>query len=57
MWRVASKIRRCLASEGGPTAVEYAVMTAFVIAVLIGIITAFGNNATVQFTTVSSALS
>jgi len=55
MWRVASKIRRCLASEDGPTAVEYAVMTVFVIVVSVGIVTAFGGSVKVMFSSVSSS--
>jgi len=33
MWRVASKIRRCLTSDDGPTAVAYAVLAVFIIVV------------------------
>jgi len=55
MWRVASKIRRCLASEGGPTTAEYAVMTSFVIMVLIGIITALGSSVNALFGSASSS--
>lgn len=57
MWRVASKIRRCLASEDGPTAAEYSVMVGFIIMVLIGVITALGHGVNVHFSSVSSALS
>ncbi len=53
MWRLVAKIRRFLASEYGPTAVEYAVMMAFIIAVSIAIITAFGNSVNARFSSVS----
>jgi pilus assembly protein Flp/PilA len=43
-------------SEEGPTAVEYAVMLALIIAVCIGAITTLGSNANTIFTSVGSSL-
>jgi Flp pilus assembly pilin Flp len=54
MWRVASKIRPCLASEDGPTAAEYAVMAVFIIVVSIGIGTAIGSSMDASFSSVKS---
>jgi pilus assembly protein Flp/PilA len=49
-------IRDFLHREDGPTAVEYAVMLAFIIVVCITTITSMGNNVNKTFTTVSSKL-
>ena len=43
-------------SEDGPTAVEYAVMLALIIAVCIGAVTTLGQNANSTFGNVSAAL-
>ncbi len=51
--RVAGEFLR---REDGPTAVEYAVMLALIIAVCIGAITLVGQNANTTFTTVSGAV-
>jgi len=45
-----------LKAEDGPTAVEYAVMLALIIAVCIAAITTLGQNANGTFTTVGSAV-
>jgi pilus assembly protein Flp/PilA len=45
-----------LRSEEGPTAVEYAVMLALIIAVCIGAITTLGSNANTTFTSVGNAI-
>jgi pilus assembly protein Flp/PilA len=45
-----------LRSEEGPTAVEYAVMLALIIAVCIGAITTLGTNANLTFTSVGNAI-
>jgi pilus assembly protein Flp/PilA len=45
-----------LQREDGPTAVEYAVMQALIIAVCIGAITTLGQNANSTFGTVGAAL-
>ena len=42
-------IRRFLASEDGPTAVEYAVMLALIIVVCIGTVTNIGTKANASF--------
>jgi pilus assembly protein Flp/PilA len=45
-----------LRSEDGPTAVEYAVMLALIIAFCIGTITTLGSNANAKFNTVANTL-
>ena len=45
----ASSLFRFLKDEGGPTAVEYAVMLALIIVVCITAITALGTNANNTF--------
>ena len=40
----ASKVRRFLASDDGPTAVEYAVMLAMIILTCIGTVATFGGQ-------------
>ena len=50
-------IKRFLASEDGPTAVEYAVMLALIIIVCLSAITAVGNNASARFQDISTQLS
>ena len=42
--------------EGGATAVEYALMVALIAAVIIGAVTALGNNANDKFTEVGNAV-
>jgi pilus assembly protein Flp/PilA len=51
-----SKIRRFLASEDGPTAVEYAVMLALIIVVCITAITTLGTNAMSTFLSVGNTI-
>ena len=46
-------MRRFLQAEDGPTAVEYAVMLALIIAVCIGAITTLGTNAKGVFNNVA----
>jgi pilus assembly protein Flp/PilA len=48
------KVLRFLASEDGPTAVEYAVMLALVIMVCIGAIQALGTNTNTTFNTAAN---
>lgn len=50
------KIQRFLASEDGPTAVEYAVMLALIIIVCLATITTVGQNANARFIQVRNAL-
>jgi pilus assembly protein Flp/PilA len=54
MQNFTRKIKRFLASEDGPTAVEYAVMLALIIVVCLTAIQAVGTNAASTFNTVSS---
>jgi pilus assembly protein Flp/PilA len=46
-----------LKNEDGPTAVEYAVMLALIIAVCVGAIATLGTNASTTFTSVGNTLS
>jgi pilus assembly protein Flp/PilA len=50
------KVRRFLASEDGPTAVEYAVMLALIIVVCLVAITAVGTQASTTFSNVAGSL-
>jgi pilus assembly protein Flp/PilA len=43
------KVRRFLNDEDGPTAVEYAVMLAFVIVVCVAAVTSLGTNTSGSF--------
>jgi pilus assembly protein Flp/PilA len=52
----ANSLQRFLASEDGPTAVEYAVMLALIIVVCLTAIQAVGTNANAKFNTVKNAL-
>ncbi|GIX00078.1 MAG: hypothetical protein KatS3mg111_3410 [Pirellulaceae bacterium] len=56
MKNFAAKVQRFLASEDGPTAVEYAVMLALIVVVCLGAITSIGNNANTTFTSVADEL-
>jgi len=46
-------LRRFLADESGPTAVEYAVMLALIIVVCIAAVTTLGSNASSTYSNVS----
>jgi len=48
--------KKFLASEDGPTAVEYAVMLALIVVVCIGTITAVGTKVNSSFDSTKSAL-
>jgi pilus assembly protein Flp/PilA len=50
------QIREFLRSEEGPTAVEYAVMLALIVAVCLGAIKTLGSNTKTTFTTVANSL-
>lgn len=52
-----ASVRRFLASEDGPTAVEYAVMLALIIVVCLTAIQTIGTQANSTFTSVGNALS
>jgi pilus assembly protein Flp/PilA len=53
---VPASIRRFLASEDGPTAVEYAVMLALIVIVCLTAIGTIGTNANTTFTNVGKSL-
>ena len=50
-------IQRFLADEGGPTAVEYAVMVGLIVVAIIAVVTAMSKRVSGTFSTVSSTLS
>lgn len=52
----AKKVQRFLASEDGPTAVEYAVMLALIVIVCLTAIQSVGTNASQTFQNVSAQL-
>ncbi len=52
----AKKVQRFLASEDGPTAVEYAVMLALIVVVCLSAITTIGTNANSTFTEVGNRI-
>ena len=54
--RISNAVAHFLKREGGPTAVEYAVMLALIIVVCIAAITSLGTNANATFTGVSNTL-
>ncbi len=56
MKNFAQSIKRFLASEDGPTAVEYAVMLALIVVVCLTAIQAVGTNANTKFEAVRDAL-
>jgi pilus assembly protein Flp/PilA len=56
MWYVLKAMRRLLVSEDGPTAVEYAVMLALIVAVCLTAIGQVGSNANTTFQIVANSL-
>jgi pilus assembly protein Flp/PilA len=56
MKHFAKSLKAFLASEDGPTAVEYAVMLALIVVVCLTAIKAVGTNANNKFTAVKNAL-
>ena len=50
-------VKRFLANEDGPTAVEYAVMLALIIVLCIVVIRQVGTSASATFSTANSAIS
>jgi pilus assembly protein Flp/PilA len=56
MKNFALKVQRFLASEDGPTAVEYAVMLALIVVVCLGAITTIGTNAKATFNEVANVI-
>lgn len=51
-----SKVQQFIASEDGPTAVEYAVMLALIVIVCLSAIRSVGTNAAASFTTTAGQL-
>ncbi len=56
MKSLAVKVQRFLASEDGPTAVEYAVMLALIVIVCLTAIRSIGTNANATFENVAGEL-
>jgi pilus assembly protein Flp/PilA len=56
MMHIAKKMQRFLASEDGPTAVEYAVMLALIIIVCLVAIQSLGTNTSTTFTNTANSL-
>ena len=56
MTKLVFQLKRFLAAEDGPTAVEYAVMLALIVVVCLGAITSIGSNADATFTSVANQL-
>ena len=52
-----AKVKKFVAAEDGPTAVEYAVMLALIIVVCIAAISALGSNASNTFNYVGNKVS
>jgi pilus assembly protein Flp/PilA len=57
MNNLVSKVQRFLVSDDGPTAVEYGVMLALIIAVCAAAVGALGKSVSGTFSSVSSSLS
>ncbi len=56
MSALTKRVRRFLASEDGPTAVEYAVMLALIVVACITIVSTLGKSASSTFSTVNSTM-
>ena len=56
MNHMLTSVKRFLASEDGPTAVEYAVMLALIVVVCLTAIQAIGTNASTTFNKTANAL-
>ena len=54
--RIMNLLKKFLASEDGPTAVEYAVMLALIVVVCIGTISAVGTKVNTSFDSTKTAL-
>jgi len=57
MKNFASKVKRFLKSEDGPTAVEYAVMLSLIIVICLSAVRTVGTNAASTFTAVAGQIS
>ncbi len=56
MKSLLKKLRRFLSSEGGPTAVEYAVMLSLIVVVCLSAITSIGSKASSVFSKVANSI-
>ncbi len=56
MTGLVTRVRRLLAAEDGPTAVEYAVMLSLIICVCIAAITSVGQNASSVFSNTANSI-
>lgn len=56
MKNIAAKVKRFLASEDGPTAVEYAVMLALIVVVCLAAVSTIGSRANTKFRAVGGYL-
>jgi pilus assembly protein Flp/PilA len=56
MSALTKRVCRFLASEDGPTAVEYAVMLALIVVACVTIVSTLGKSASSSFSTVDSSL-
>jgi pilus assembly protein Flp/PilA len=56
MRNVIDSARRFLASDDGPTAVEYAVMLAMIIMVCVGAIQVLGTNTAAKYTEMAAKM-
>jgi pilus assembly protein Flp/PilA len=56
MRSVFSRVHRFLASEDGPTAVEYAVMLGLIVVAIVGVVGSLAKSVSGTFSTVSSSL-
>ena len=57
MLKTIANVRRLLASEDGPTAVEYAVMLALIVVACVTIVQNLGTSVSGAFSSASSAVS
>jgi pilus assembly protein Flp/PilA len=53
---IMQKVQRFLASEDGPTAVEYAVMLALIVVVCLAAISTVGKNANSTFNKIANSI-
>jgi pilus assembly protein Flp/PilA len=56
MTKISRSIKRFLASEDGPTAVEYAVMLALIVVAIVAVVGALGTSISGTFSSVSSTV-
>ncbi|RLT02021.1 MAG: Flp family type IVb pilin [Planctomycetota bacterium] len=56
MKKLVTSVKQFIASEDGPTAVEYAVMLALIIVVCLAAVSAVGSRANTKFNKVASFL-